>query len=265
MAFAMLATWVCGCVSAQEMPVTEEMVLRALDGQPGGFVLMDTASDLVLRVDEAHCEERLPPCSTFKVWNTMIALELGLVSAPDQTFWTWDGQRRFLEEWNQDLTLGQAFAASCVPAFQALALQTGPERMQTWLDRIEYGDRDISAGVSLFWLPRPGRKTILISADEQAALLRDLLRGELPFSSDEVSVLREIMRVRTTERGELFGKTGTGRLADAPHNVAWFVGWVESNTDGRTRVFACVVRGDGVTGLDVRAMVQAILESGGLL
>jgi len=195
----------------------------------------------------------------------MIALELGLVSSPNEAFWTWDGEKRFLDAWNQDLTLREAFSASCVPAFQALAVQIAPLRMQGWLDRINYGDKDISAGVSEFWLPTPGRKTILISANEQALLLRRLVRGELPFSSDKVLVLREIMRARTTERGELFGKTGTGRLTEAPEQVAWFVGWVESRTEGRKRVFACVMRSDGVTGLDMRAMVEAILESGGLL
>lgn len=265
MVILMSAFWVCGCARVPQSPVKPNMVRAALGGHPGGFVLMDADSDEVFCVDEAHCVERLPPCSTFKIWNTLIALELRLVSSPEEPFYTWDGQKRFLDAWNQDLTLERAFAVSCVPAFQSLAERIGPQRMQEWLDRIGYGDRDLSAGITEFWLPRPGRKTVLISATEQATLLRSLVRKELPFSPEGVSTLRKIMRVRTTVRGDLFGKTGTGKLVDGPEQVAWFVGWVESGTERKTRTFACVVRGDGLTGIDARAMVERILESGGLL
>lgn len=262
---AVLACIAGGCTQGQRGTLQESAVRSVLKEPPGGFVLMVTDSDTALRVNADRCAERLPPCSTFKIWNTMIALEIGLVSSPDEPFYRWDGHKRFLADWNQDLTLKQAFAVSCVPAFQPLAERIGPERMQAWLDRINYGDGNISAGITEFWLPRPGRQTILISADEQVMLLRRLLRGELPFPAEKVSILREIMRVRQTDKGELFGKTGTGRLTEGPEQVAWFVGWVESRTDKKTRAFACVVRGDGLTGLDVRAMVERILDAGGLL
>jgi len=262
---AVLALFVSGCASAPKSPVDAATVRRAFAGRQAAFVLMDAQTGEALRVNEALCRKPLPPCSTFKIWNTMIALELGLVSSPDEPFYTWDGQKRFLDAWNQNLTLARAFAVSCVPAFQALAQRIGPERMQEWLDRVNYGDRDTSAGVAEFWLPRPSRKTILISADEQAALLRRLTLGELSFAPGRVAVLRQIMRVRATPKGELFGKTGTGQLADGSANVAWFVGWVESGADRKTRVFACVALGEGLTGLNARAMVESILESGGLL
>jgi beta-lactamase class D len=63
----------------------------------------------------------------------------------------------------------------------------------------------------------------------------------------------------------LYGKTGSGVLAASPRQLAWFVGWVESGTARRIRTFACVVRGGGVMGSDVRAMVERILKAGGLL
>jgi beta-lactamase class D len=54
-------------------------------------------------------------------------------------------------------------------------------------------------------------------------------------------------------------------MADGREHVAWCVGWAESGTERKTRAFACVVRGDGVRGRDVRAMVERILEAGELL
>lgn len=64
--------------------------------------------------------------------------------------------------------------APCVPAFQALARQIGPERMQSWIAKLGYGDRDTSAGIDVFWLPAKGRNTILISPVEQAQLMHRL-------------------------------------------------------------------------------------------
>ena len=114
----------------------------------------------------------MAPCSTFKIWNTLIGIESGIISSPDQPFYQWDGEKRSISAWNRDLTLREAFQASCVPAFQNLARQIESERMQYWLDRIEYGDRDTSAGIDVFWLPSKGRKTILISPTEQAQLVK---------------------------------------------------------------------------------------------
>jgi beta-lactamase class D len=89
-----------------------------------------------------------------------------LIEGPDDPWYQWDGVHRDIDGWNQDLTLRKAFRVSAVPAFQILARQIGPERMQKYIDQMEYGSKDISAGVDIFWLPRPEKISIMISADE---------------------------------------------------------------------------------------------------
>jgi len=238
---------------------------REFAGESVAFVIIDVASGETMRVNPLACAERSAPCSTFKIWNTLIGLQAGVIASADEPFYRWDGQPKMLEAWQRDLTLREAFAASCVPAFQTLAERIGGERMQAGLDRIDYGDRDMSAGLTTFWLPTAGRKTILISPDEQAALLVRLVRGELAVSAETMAVLREVMRIRSTDRGVLYGKTGTGSLAGGADRVAWFVGWVESRSDGRVRVFTCRVRGGTLIGPDVRVRAERVLESSGLL
>jgi beta-lactamase class D len=135
--------------------------------------------------------------------------------------------------------------------------------MQSWLDKISYGDRNISAGIDVFWLPEPGRKTLLISPDEQVQMLARLLTGKLPFSDSSKAVLRKIMRVKETAQGTLYGKTGTGEMKDGKSNLAWFVGFVESH--GHAFAFACTLKGPHLMGKDARAVVESVLTQQGVL
>jgi beta-lactamase class D len=237
---------------------------KGLDALPHAFVLIDSDDSDAFRISADACDEKLAPCSTFKIWNTAIGLENGVISDPDAPFWKWDGTKRDIEDWNKDQTLRSAFSVSCVPAYQAMARKIGAERMQDWINRIGYGDRNIAAGIDVFWLPKPpDRKTILISANEQAELIVKLVEGKLPFSATTLMTLQSIMKLQKTDLGTLYGKTGTGY--DGPNNltIGWFVGYVESS--GKNHAFACLVKGTSVMGKDARAMTEKLLAARGLL
>jgi len=254
----------CLALSPCSFAALSENTAQAVFGnRQGAFVLLDCASGEGFRFGPVVAAEKLPPCSTFKIWNTLIGLETGLLSSASQPFYHWDGQTRFLPEWNRDLSLKEAFQVSCVPAYQALARQIGPERMQAWLDKLGYGDRDLSAGIDCFWLPAPGRKTLLISPEEQAQEVRKLVAGQLPVSEKSRAVLREMMTARKTDRGVLYGKTGTGGDGAGQNNLGWFVGYVESAKS--TYAFACVLKGTPWMGKDARAVAETLLQEQGLL
>ncbi len=246
-----------------ESPIPANTVRSAFGDKIGTFVCIDCSSRGTTIHDTALAGERLPPCSTFKIWNTLIGLEVGLLPSPGDPFYKWDGETRPIREWNRDLSLAEAFRASCVPAFQGLARQIGPDRMQTWIDAIGYGDRDTSAGIDAFWLPAKGRKTLLVSPREQAELMARLVREELPFSKASCAALEEIMGVRETDKGALYGKTGSGADESGRYNLGWFVGYVRGRK--ATCAFACAMRGASLAGKDARAVVERILEGGGLL
>ncbi|MEW6078508.1 MAG: penicillin-binding transpeptidase domain-containing protein [Thermodesulfobacteriota bacterium] len=242
---------------------TDDIAARAFAGRDGALVIIDCATGAVNDFRPAASGEKLPPCSTFKIWNTLIGLESGIISSPDQDFYRWDGVTRSLPDWDRDLTLKEAFRVSCVPAFQDLARRIGPDVMRSWLDRIGYGDRDMSAGVDCFWLPVRGRKTILISPLEQARLIDRLVSKKLPFGERSLAVLRDVMMVRKTDRGTLFGKTGSGADDSGKYTLGWFVGYIEAG--GETHAFAGTVKGDNVMGKDARGVVESVFERQGLL
>jgi beta-lactamase class D len=251
----------CLLFLASILTIPTDTVEKAFNGHPGAFVLIDCSSGEIFRSSASACAEKIAPCSTFKIWNSAIGLETGVVTDPDAPFWKWDGKKRQLDGWNKDQTLRSAIAVSCVPAYQNLARNIGPERMQKWLDKIGYGDRNISAGIDVFWLPQPGRKTLLISPEEQAEMIARLVKGELPFSSKTLVVLKSILTLKTTERGTLYGKTGSG--TDDKGDFGWFVGYVESK--GQTYAFACLLKGAELTGKDARAATENILMAQRLL
>ncbi len=247
----------------QTLPIPESLVNSAFAGRRGAFVLIDCSSGAISAFRPEASSEKLAPCSTFKIWNTLIGLEIGILSIAEGAFYLWDGEIRPIPEWNRNLTLKEAFRASCVPAFQNLARQIGPRRMQSWINQIDYGDGDLSAGIDVFWLPAAGRKMILISPKEQAELIGKLVSRKLPFSAKSLAALKDIMLIKRTDHGVLYGKTGSGADDYGTYALGWFVGNVESQ--GRTYAFACAAKGNNVMGKDARTIVEKVLEGQGLL
>ena len=246
----------------QTFSIPESIISSAFNDRDGTFFIIECVSGNVSDFRPETSSEALPPCSTFKIWNTLIGLETGVIFDAEEDFYKWDRINRAFSGWNRDLTLKEAFQVSCVPAFQNLARQIGHDRMQLWIDKIGYGDQDTSSGIDVFWLPAKDRKTILISAKEQALLMCNLVMGRLPFSANSLTVLKEIMTVKKTDHGILYGKTGSGVDEKGTYTLGWFVGYVESK--GKSYAFACTVRGMDTMGKDARAVVETVLEKQGL-
>jgi beta-lactamase class D len=247
-----------------QLPSIDQIVRTEMAGKTGTCVFINCASTQTIVSDSGMASERQPPCSSFKIWNTLIGVKCGIIAGPDKLFYKWDGETRSRAAWNRDQTLKEAFQGSCVPAFQQLARKIGDERMVKWIETIGYGDKDISSGIDDFWLPREGKKSIIISPAEQAQLVKRLVLGELPFSEKAQKVLREIMLVKKTPRGSLYGKTGTGTISVDPEScIGWYVGYVKSKDI--TWSFACLIKGEKVTGNDSKDIIEAILLKGGLL
>ena len=249
--------------------VTAGAIRAAFGDADGVLVLRDCADGSEKIFGSAELADRaFGPCSTFKIWNSLIGLEEGIIKGPDEAFWRWDGEERNFREWNADQTWRSAFAVSCVPAFQQLARRIGAGRMQAWLDKLGYGNRDMAGRPDGFWLPRAGQATIMISPREQARMICRMLGGELPVRADSVALLADVMKLGVTERGVLHGKTGSGLrgAAEGPSSetdfdTGWLVGFVRNGD--RTRAYACLVLGPGRRGADARRATEEILRAGG--
>ncbi len=251
-------------LSITDVSFAQEIDRSLLQGYDAALVIHNRTTGETLNLDPARSGQRFAPCSTFKIYNTLIGLELGLIKGAHEPWYQWDGIKRDIEGWNQDLTLREAFRVSAVPAYQILARQIGENRMKEYIETIGYGSNDISAGIDTFWLPRPDTTSIKISADEQVALLNKLLNGKLPFSEKNIAILRDAMQAEKTDKGTLYGKTGSGTGPDGKWNLGWFVGFLEKGET--TYVFACnITGGENPSGRTARTIVENVLKSQGLL
>lgn len=215
---------------AAQFEVRDDLVTVFEDfGTPGTFALYDVAADRVIVVDSARAMRRYTPASTYKIANSLIALETGAVADETEVV-PFGGEPQPVDAWEQDMDLRDAFAASNVPVYQEIARRVGLERMQDWVDRLDYGNRELGGVPDRFWLDGP----LAISAVEQVRFLARLARQELPASASHQHVVREIALIDETPDVALFGKTGW--LFDATPMLGWWVGWVER--DGRVYPFA---------------------------
>ncbi|XZF12456.1 penicillin-binding transpeptidase domain-containing protein [Chitinophagaceae bacterium MMS25-I14] len=185
----------------------------------GCFILRDNNHESVLYYNKERCIQRFSPASTFKIFNSLVALETGI--APDeQMVIKWDGVQRS-PEWDKDMTMREAFKVSCVPYYQEIARRIGPATMQHYLDTVKYGNMHMGGAIDMFWL----NDTLQISADEQMGLMKKLYFNELPFSERAQRIVRSMMLQEDTLGYKLYYKTGWSQLPGK--QVMWITGFAE--------------------------------------
>lgn len=106
----------------------------------GTFALLNngTGEFTIYNIDRYKDSSYLP-ASTFKIVNSLIGLQTGVISS-DTMVIKWDGKAR-RPEWDKDLTMYNAFRVSAVPYYQEVARRIGKDVMQKWLDSLSYGTK----------------------------------------------------------------------------------------------------------------------------
>jgi beta-lactamase class D len=184
------------------------------------------------------------------VVHALIGLETGVLSGAEHPM-KWDGVKRDRAEWNQDQTLRSAMQLSTVWYFQALAQKLGREREQKWLEKIPYGNADVSAALDRFWFPSG---SLRISVDEEVEVMRRLYADALPFSKANQALVRDLLVRARGPHGVFSGKTGSGG-----GQLGWFVGHVTH--DGAAYVFATRLEEPGTDGFKAKAKTEELLRA----
>jgi len=186
----------------------------------GSFVLYDQTKDQYTFYNKAQFKQAFTPASTFKICNSLIGLETGVIK--DENFIIpWDSVVRHRPEWNADHDLKTAFKNSTVWYYQELARRVGGEKMKYWLDKSAFGNRDTSGGIDRFWLDGGLR----VTPEDQISFLKRLHDNTLPFSQRSMDIVKKIMIRKDSADYMLRGKTGWGFQDNT--DIGWFVGYVE--------------------------------------
>lgn len=201
----------------------------------GSFVLYDQEQDKYIFYNKEQFKQSFSPASTFKICNSLIGLETGVIK--DENFViTWDSVERN-PIWDKDHDLKTAFANSTVWYYQELARRVGGQQMKYWLNKANYGNTDTTGGIDKFWLTGKLR----ISPEQQIDFLKRLHDNQLPFSQRSMDIVKKIMVTEDTLGYIIRSKTGWG--VDDKKDIGWNVGYIETNN--RVYYFANCVQIDG--------------------
>lgn len=205
-------------------------------GVNGCFVLYNQSQDVLYCYNKERCDSGYIPASSFKIPNSLIALEEQVISDTSQII-EWDGVERSIQKWNQDQTLKTALKYSSVWVYEGFAEQIGVDTYTKYLEVFEYGNNDLSGPPTRFWLEGPFR----VSANEQLSFLRKFYYYDLNVSKRSTDMVKAIMLRERGDNYVISGKTGTGKLTDGKI-VMWLVGYVEK--DDNPYFFALNITGN---------------------
>jgi beta-lactamase class D len=190
----------------------------------GCIIIYDKNKDEYIRYNLKRCRMQFTPASTFKIPNSLIGLETGVIE--DENFIIkWDSVVRDIPEWNRDQDLKSAIKYSTVPYYQELARRVGMKKMLAFIKKIKYGNMNLYGGIDKFWL----QGGLRISPDEQIEFLKKFYDYKLPFSKRNIDIVKKIIIREDTSGYILRGKTGWGYQDGM--GIGWFVGYLEQNNN----------------------------------
>lgn len=228
----------------------------------GSILLFDFQKEKYYSNDFEWAKIERLPASTFKIPNTIIALETGAIES-DTSMFFWDGKPRKMKMWEKDMNLDEAFQISCVPCYQEVAREIGYDRMKQYLGRFNYGNMIFNKNtIDLFWLEGNSG----ISQYQQIDFLERFYHDGLGVSERTTKMAKEIMVIDEQDSYTLSGKTGWA-VSNGKDN-GWFVGYVE--VDKKVYFFATNLNPKPTLNIDRFAEVRiditkAALKAAGLI
>lgn len=231
----------------------------------GTIALLNTKTGEVICHNATRANRAYLPASTYKIPNTLIALEMGVATGADFRI-DWDQQRNprqawWPAAWARDQTLGSALPNSVVWYYQELARRINPQRMQKYVDQFDYGNRDISGAIDQFWL----KGKLKISALEQIAFLQRFYSQQLGVARRNTDIVKQAIVLEKTPSWTISGKTGMVGFGDAADvKLGWLVGYVE--TADNTYIYAMNMDITEAAGAQLRLEVtKSVLRELGLI
>ena len=214
------------------------------NGLNGTAVIYDASNKKYTIYNRDLAITRSSPCSTFKIISSLIALENGIIETENSTK-TWSGEIFWNEDWNKDIDFQEAFRTSCVWYFRQVIDDIGEDLMQKELDKLQYGNCDISdwegrlntnnsnRALTGFWI----ESSLMISPKEQVEVMEHIFGKESNYSEETQNTLKQVMLLSEVSTDiSIYGKTGMGKV-DGIVVDAWFTGVAESKTGD---VYFCV-------------------------
>jgi beta-lactamase class D len=193
-------------------------------GINGSITLYDYQTKKWIFSNEADAAKATLPASTFKVVNTLIALETGVIKDENELV-KWHGNQDttrygYRPRIYHDMSLKEAFKMSAGWVYVVLAGRVGKQRYKHYLTKCQYGNVDLSQSGDDFW----NFGKFAISPKNQIDILKGVYEETLPFSKRSFRILKKIMVAEKGKDYVLRAKTGWTR--DGGKDTGWWIGYV---------------------------------------
>ena len=244
---SLLAGLLAACATSEVPPADAPMAIRRSVVR-NAIADADTGQSLVH--SGPACAERVTPASTFKIAISLMGYDAGILQDESRPAWPyqpeypdWGG-----DAWRRDITPQAWMKDSVFWYSQQVVMRLGQQRFDAYVKAFRYGNEDVSAvpvadpGHNGVWVV----SSLRISAAEQVAFMRRIVRRELSVSSQAIDMTARITRHPVPVDGwTVHGKTGTGSPGsdnryDASRAYGWYVGW--ATKDQRRLVFATLIQ-----------------------
>ena len=194
-------------------------------GIEGSVTIYDYKQKKWMTSDIEDSQVATLPASTFKIVNTLIALETGVVKNENEII-PWIDHYDTLKYGHRpniyhSMSLKEAFKLSAGWAYVELAKRIGKARYKSYLSRIEYGNVDLSIEDPDFW----NFGGFAISPANQIRVLIGVYEETLPFAMESFKTLKAMMIEEEADDYVIRAKTGWTR--DGGRDTGWWVGYIE--------------------------------------
>ncbi|HEY0667747.1 MAG TPA: penicillin-binding transpeptidase domain-containing protein [Sphingobacteriaceae bacterium] len=199
-------------------------------GLKGSTTVYDYKNKKWFFTDSADARRLTLPASTFKIINSLIALETGAIKGADEIF-KWDGQERTIfggtpvPAWNQDTDLRSAYKNSTIWFYVELAKRIGRKKYRSYLKKSGYGNGDFSEKGTDFW----NYGEFGISPMNQINFLVCLYEGNLPFSGSVMNTVKSIMV--SESNSDFTYRDKTGWTTKDGQDIGWWVGYLQTKNN----------------------------------
>jgi beta-lactamase class D len=220
--------------------------------------IRDIQSQKTIVFNKRQCQTSYYPNSTFKIANSLIGLESGVIADKDFVI-PWDGKPKYFKSWEKDHSLASAIKVSAVPYYKELARRVGPQKSSEYLKVWNYGNFQVGSKHDSYWLNGP----LKISAMGQIVFLEKLYTNKLQAKQKNMEILREIIELERTPKFVLSGKTGSF-MQNKKVLRGWFVGHLKNSQS--QYVFAVNIIGkEKAWGREAQKLFRKFLTEMGML
>lgn len=188
-------------------------------GVKSTIIVYNQQKNKLITNDTIAYKEMYSPNNTFYLYESLIGLESGNIK-DSADIYSWDFVRYPNENWNQDQNLSVALKHQTEWYFKQVAKTIDTSKMQSWLNLIDYGNKDISSGIDQFW-----NTSLKISLRQQFDLFKRLYYYNLPFSFEYLKFIRKSFNINRLVNKNVYSFKTMG--VNEGKSLIWYLGYIE--------------------------------------